>query len=590
MNYMITIYTVFFLATTLVSFFVAFLAWQRKSVKGAKELTLLMVGTGIWTFWVMFETAATTIQGKAFWSGVEYIGATSSPVFYLIFVLQFTGKKKFITPKNILLLFIIPVITLLLAITNEKHHLIWTGFSPISEKTNIMEYYHGIGFWIGHIAYNYLLLLFATIYLFSFIFNQASIYRIQGLLVFIAGLCPWIASVFYLTGSNFISGLNITPASLILSGSLFALAIFYTHILDLVPVARKILVETLPYGILVLDNKNRIQDINGVGLSFLGIRNKNIIGLPAESSGVSYTDLLNAALDREPVDQIKIQSANEIKVFIINKYAIKSPEGSRLVVIHDITERKLAEEEIKLKNEELQILNSEKDKFFSIIAHDLKSPFNSILGFSNLLVEQVRIKDYNRIEEYADIVQISSQRAIDLLENLMKWSLSQTGRMEFHPVNFEMVELIHTVTDLLSDAAKQKSILITSDLLPNINVYADKNMVSTVLRNLITNAIKFTNINGKIVISTKVENDELSISVHDNGVGMTKDKIERLFRIEENSSTPGTQNEKGTGLGLILCKEFIQKHEGRIFVKSEIGKGSIFSFTIPYKPYMKTVI
>lgn len=584
MNYMITIYTVFFLATTLISFFVAFLAWQRKSVKGAKELTLLMVGTGIWTFWVMFETAATTIQGKAFWSGLEYIGSISSPVFYLIFVLQFTGKKNIITPKNILLLFIIPVITLLLAITNEKHHLIWTGFSPISEKTNIMEYYHGIGFWIGHIAYNYFLLLLATIYLFSFIFNQVSIFRIQGLLVLIAGLCPWIASVFYLTGSNFISGLNITPASIILSGSLFALAIFYSHILDLVPVARKMLVETLPYGILVLDNKNRIQDINGVGLSFLGIRNKNIIGFPAESSGVSYTDLLNAALDRESIDQITIKRDEGFKVFSINKYAIKSPQGSRLVVIHDITERKLAEEEIKLKNEELQKLNSEKDKFFSIIAHDLKSPFNSILGFSNLLVEQVRIKDYNGIEEYADIVQTSSLRAIDLLENLMEWSLSKTGRMEFHPVHFEMVELIDTVTDLLSDTAKQKSILITSDLLPNINVYADKNMVSTVLRNLITNAIKFTNLNGKIVISSKVENNELLISVRDNGVGMTKDKIEKIFRIEENSSTPGTQNEKGTGLGLILCKEFVQKHGGRIFVKSEIGKGSIFSFTIPYRP------
>ncbi|MGE4434214.1 MAG: histidine kinase N-terminal 7TM domain-containing protein [Bacteroidales bacterium] len=584
MNYMITIYTEFFLATTLVSFFVAFLAWQRKSVKGAKELTLLMVGTGIWTFGVMFETAATTIQGKAIWSGIEYIGAISSPVLYLIFVLQFTGKKKLITPKRILLLFIIPVITLILAITNEKHHFIWTGFSPISEKTNIMEYYHGIGFWIGHIAYNYFMLLLATIYLFSFIFNQTSIYRIQGLIVFIAGLCPWIASIFYLTDSNFISGLNITPASLILSGSLFALAIFYTHILDIVPVARKMLVETLPYGILVLDNKNRIQDINGVGLSFLGIRNKNIIGLPAESSGGSYTDLLNAALDRESIDQITIKRDNGFKVFSINKYAIKTPEGSRLVVMHDITERKLAEEEIKLKNEELQKLNSEKDKFLSIIAHDLKSPFNSILGFSNLLIEQVRVKDYNRIEEYADIVQTSSQRAINLLENLMEWSLSQTGRMEFHPVYFDVVELIHTVTDLSSDVAKQKSIRITSDLLPNMNVYADKNMVSTVLRNLITNAIKFTNTDGKIVISTKVDNNEWSISVRDNGVGMTKDKIERLFRIEENSSTLGTQNEKGTGLGLILCKEFIQKHGGKIFVKSEIGKGSEFSFTIPYKP------
>lgn len=702
MNYMITIYTVFFLATTLISFFVAFLAWQRKSVKGAKELTLLMIGAGIWTFLVMFETAATTVQGKAFCSGVEYIGAVSTPVLYLIFVLQFTDKKKFITPKYILLLFIIPVITLLLAITNEKHHLIWTGFSPISEKTNIMEYYHGIGFWIGHMAYNYFLFLLATIFLFRFIFDQVKIFRLQGILVFIAGLCPWIASVFYLTGSNVIPGLNLTPASIILSGSLFAFAIFYTRILEIVPVARKKLVENLPYGILVLDSKNRIQDINEVALSFLGIRNKNIIGFPAESSGASWTELLKAALDREPVNQIEIQSENEIKIFSIRKYALENPQGSRLIVIQNITERKLAEQEleenkekyrglseaafeaifisekgicieqnlsaekmfgyttdeaigrkgtdwiapeyrqivmnnmltgneqpyealamkkdgtifpcliqgkmmhyrgksvrvtslnditkrkqaeaeIKHKNEELQKLNSEKDKFFSIIAHDLRSPFNSILGFSHLLVEQVREKDYSGIEKYASIIQISSQRAMGLLMNLTEWSLSQTGRMEFSPEYFEMGELINTVTLLFSDAAMQKSILISKELLHNTIVYADKNMLSTVLRNLISNAIKFTNLNGKLIISTKVQHDELLISVCDNGVGMTKDSIEKIFRIEENSSMPGTQNEMGTGLGLILCKEFVEKHRGRISVKSEIGKGSIFSFTIPYK-------
>lgn len=581
---MITIYTVFFLATTLISFFVAFIAWQRKSTRGAKELSLLMVGAGFWTFWVIFETAATTVTDKSFWSGIEYFGAVSTPILYLIFVFRFIGKEKIISTKYILLLSIIPAITLLLALTNDKHYLIWSGFSPISEKTNIMEYYHGIGCWIGYVAYSYLVLLFASIYLLKFIINQVGIFRLQGVLVLIAGFCPWIASVIYLLGINFVPGLDLTPASIILSGSLFAFAIFYSRILDLVPVAHKMLVETLPYGILVLDNKNRIQHINGVGLSFLGIRNKNIVGFPAESSGVSCTDLLNAILEQESVDQIEIQSKNEFKIFSIHKYAIENPPGSRLIVIHNITERKLAEQEIKRKNEELQKLNSEKDKFFSIIVHDLKSPFNSILYFSNLLVEQMREKDYNGIEEYADFVQISSQRAMDLLMNLTEWSLSQTGRMEFRPEHFEIGELINRVALLLSDAAMQKSILISKDLLPNTIVNADKNMVSTVLRNLISNAIKFTNNNGKIIISTKVQHDELSVSVCDNGVGMTKDRIEKIFRIEENSSTPGTQNETGTGLGLILCKEFVEKHGGRISVKSEIGKGSIFSFTIPYKP------
>ncbi len=579
---MITIYTVFFLATTLISFFVAFFAWQRKSVKGAKELTLLMIAAGIWTFGVMFETAATTIQGKAFWSGIEYIGGVSTPVLYLIFVLRFTNKEKFMTPKYILLLFIIPLITLILAITNEKHHLIWAGFSSISEKTNIMEYYHGIGFWIGNIAYNYFLFLLATIYLFSFIFKQVKIFQMQGLLVLIAGLCPWIASIFYLSGINIVPGLNITPANMILTGSLFAFAIFYTHILDLVPVAHKVLVDTLPYGILVLDNKNRIQDINGVAISFLGIHNKNIIGFSAESSGASSTELLKAALDRESIDQITIQSNVELKIFSILKYSIKNPQGSRLVVIHNITELKLAEQEIKHKNDELQKLNTEKDKFFTIIAHDLKSPFNTILGFSDLLVDRVKEKKYDDVEEYAEIIQLSSKKAMDLLINLMEWAQSQTRRMEFHPEYFELIELIKDTELLLSGALKQKSISIVEHFPSNTPVFADKKIISTVLRNLISNAIKYTHPSGEIIISTKETQGELIISVSDNGVGIPKANIDKLFKIDQSYSTLGTNNEKGTGLGLTLCKEFVEKHGGKIWIDSEVDKGSTFYFTIPH--------
>lgn len=582
MNYIITIYTVFFLATTLISFFVAFLAWQRKSVKGAKELTLLMVGAGIWTFWVMFETAATTIQDKVFWSGLEYIGAVSTPVFYLIFVLRFTGKDKFISFKYILLLFIIPVITLLLAITNEKHDLIWSGFSAISEKTNIMEYSHGIGYWIGHVAYNYFVFILASIYLFSFVISHVKIFRMQGLLVFIAGLCPWIASVIYLSGINFVPGLNITPASIILTGSLFAFAILYFNFLDLVPVARKILVETLPYGILVLDSQNRIQDINGTALSFLGIPNKNIIGFPAESSGSSFTKLLKAAIDTEPIDELTIKSDNEIKTYSILKYAIEKLPGNRLIVIHNISERKLAEAEVKHKNDELQKLNTEKDKFFTIIAHDLKSPFNSILGFSNLIIERVKEKNYEDVEKYAEIIQLSSNKAMDLLINLMEWSQSQTGRMEFNPEYFDLVELIKDTELLISGAMEQKSITISKIVPSNVLVFADKKMINTVLRNLISNAIKYTHPGGEIIISTNENQGYLIISVSDNGVGIPKASIDKLFKIDQNYTTLGTKNEKGTGLGLILCKEFVEKHSGEIWVESEEGKGSTFYFTIQH--------
>ncbi|MCX6277290.1 MAG: response regulator [Bacteroidetes bacterium] len=347
MNQIFTIYSIFFLATALVSFFVAFLAWQRRFVKGAKELSRVMIAAGVWAFWLIFETAATTVTEKIFWAKLEYFGAVSTPVLYLIFVLRFTGKDKFISLKNILALFIIPLITLALTITNEKHYLVWSGFSAISEKTNLMEYYHGIWFWVGYMGYNNVLLLLATIFLFNFIIHQTRTFRSQGLIVFIGGLCPWIASMVYLAGGNFATGLDLTPVSIILSGALLVYAILYFRFLDLAPVARETLVETLPDGILALDGQNRIQDINQAALALFGIRNKNIIGSQAESSGASETPLLNAAINLETIDQLDFLGSNGPKSFRILKQTIKSQPGSRLIVIRDITDYVARQKEIR---------------------------------------------------------------------------------------------------------------------------------------------------------------------------------------------------------------------------------------------------
>ena len=247
----------------------------------------------------------------------------------------------------------------------------------------------------------------------------------------------------------------------------------------------------------------------------------------------------------------------------------------------NITLRKKAVETLKENEIRLQELNDTKDKFFSIISHDLRNPFNAIIGFSNILAEQVKEKDYVGIEEYTAIIQNSSYRAMDLLMNLSQWSRSQTGRMEFSPESIDIEQLFNEVIELLNDSARNKSITISKKLEQNTTFLADKAMIGTVLRNLISNAIKFTNPNGSIVVSSEQKQDELMVTVSDDGVGIEENAIESLFRIENNQSTTGTQNEEGTGFGLILCKEFLDKHRGKIWVESEPNHGSKFHFTIP---------
>ena len=259
----------------------------------------------------------------------------------------------------------------------------------------------------------------------------------------------------------------------------------------------------------------------------------------------------------------------------------------------------VADHKLKEKNLQLEQLNATKDKFFSIIAHDLKSPFNSILGFSEMLKDEARNLDINSIVQYTDIIYSSSQHAFNLLENLLDWARMQQGNIPFEPRKLLLNSLVGDVIKGLKNNADQKDIRLIESLQNEIVLTADENMLNTLLRNLISNAIKFTPKGGQVKVEAKVEvevevenevedevkvKDEKSkvvISVSDTGIGMTAETIGKLFKIETSFSTRGTENEKGTGLGLLLCKEFVEKHGGRIWVESKLGQGSTFNFSIP---------
>lgn len=265
-------------------------------------------------------------------------------------------------------------------------------------------------------------------------------------------------------------------------------------------------------------------------------------------------------------------------------HGVFGPHGEVLFLegfITDITDRKNAESAIRITNEELKRINSEKDKFFSIIAHDLKNPFNSIIGFSELLSEQVKQQDYQGLDNYAKNILKSSQRVMDLLSNLMDWSSSQTGRMSFNPMIIEFRTILDQVLLLSEGTLIQKSINIEIKSPADLKVFADKDMLSTVMRNLLSNAIKFSRMGGTIEISADSNCENVRISVKDSGIGIAPYKLDKLFRFDISHSSPGTLNEKGNGLGLILCKEFIGKHSGEIWVESKENEGSTFSFSLP---------
>ena len=226
-------------------------------------------------------------------------------------------------------------------------------------------------------------------------------------------------------------------------------------------------------------------------------------------------------------------------------------------------------------------LNADKDRFMSIIAHDLRSPFNAILGFSELVLKNFAQNDFSKIEKYLTLLNKSASKAYDLLNNLLDWARSQTGRIKFNPEKCNLYNIVVENIFYVDEIARKKFIDISFNIQKNFHVWCDKNMIDTILRNLITNAIKFTQTGGKIrIIAVKIENF-IIVTVKDNGIGIKPDTLKKLFDITQKVSTEGTNKETGTGLGLLLCKEFIEKHNCKIWVESEEGKGSNFMFTLP---------
>ena len=230
---------------------------------------------------------------------------------------------------------------------------------------------------------------------------------------------------------------------------------------------------------------------------------------------------------------------------------------------------------------ELESLNSTKDKFFAIIAHDLKNPFSTVLGISELLAREFESFDSNSLKNFIHQIYKYSNNTFNLLENLLQWSMVQTGRMPLRPKMVDLKDVVDESVDLLLGNARQKGITMHVNVGKNFTAYVDVNQITTVVRNLVSNAIKFTPKDGTITCSVEDNGLYWKVSVKDTGVGIAEKDKEKLFKIDTNITTMGTSQETGTGLGLILCKEFVERNGGTVWVESKEGEGSTFSFTVP---------
>jgi PAS domain S-box-containing protein len=342
-------------------------------------------------------------------------------------------------------------------------------------------------------------------------------------------------------------------------------------------------------------------EVNEAFYNMLGFDKIEVIGKTATDLNIFTQEKINAILMKADSNgnvtnaeaELMTKNGDIKQVLISAENTHVQDKEYRLTVIHDITARKKAEDEIKLKNDELFKLNAEKDKFFSIISHDLRGPFNGFLGLTKLMAEELPTLKQQDIQKIATSMRDSATNLFNLLENLLEWSRLQRGITSFEPGPLLLMPMIAESMHPVIDLADKKGVEIRYEIQTDLEVFADEYMLASTIRNLASNAVKFTTKGGKVTIAAKtIPGHSVEISVSDTGIGMSLEMVHDLFRLDVQTNRRGTENETSSGLGLLLCKDFVEKHGGKLWVESEEGKGSVFYFTIPSNAegLMKTVI
>jgi PAS domain S-box-containing protein len=352
--------------------------------------------------------------------------------------------------------------------------------------------------------------------------------------------------------------------------------------------------ESSGIGMALLGPDGQFTKVNNTFCEMLGYKEEEIIGTnfrnithPGDidkSLEMVKKLLMDDSLENKSVEKRYLQRKGNIIWALTTISLIRDSDEKPLFFIaqvQDITKRKKFEEQLIKYTEELKLLNVAKDKFFSIISHDLRSPFNSLLGLTEYISHSYDEMTPLEIKNSISNVYNSSKQVYNLILNLLEWSMIQSGRLTVNKSVINLSELGNEIINLYEEGANYKQLKLVNNMDQEILVYADKYMIDTIVRNFVSNSIKFTRPGGQITIKGIINGDNAEVSVTDTGIGINPEDQKNLFRIDEQTRRDGTANEKGTGLGLILCKEFIEKNNGVLWVESEEGKGSRFSFTVP---------
>lgn len=559
-----------------------------KKGEAVRLFGFMMLSNAIWSLGYGLELASNTLSLMRFFVNIEYLGITTLPVTWFLFCLNLSGKECWYKkPLNLAALLGTSLVTVILVWTNEYHHLQYRSIKADNTGPFPMLILEP-GIWYRCFTIYFYLLLGLGSYLILKTFSKAEpMYRRQNYTIFFAALIPWVVNLAYLLGFRPLDNLDLTPFAFIVAISLIAVAIYRFKLFDILPVAREKVLDLIQDGYLVLDGQGRIIDCNTAFKKYLSDQQKNkIIGSSLDALFPGQTDFLQFLKYRNSGKiEIKVelnQASFELEADIMYLHENQLNNEATVIKFQDLTAIKQEALKSQLQTEELKKLNNLKDKIFSIIAHDLRGP---LVNLSEVL--KMINTDMITIEEFKELSPKLSRDILyttDLLENILHWSRSQLKGYGINKVHFDLRNMILNEVNYHLPSATIKHIRILHDVFPGLIVYADMLMIQIVIRNILNNSIKFCNEGCEITINAVYQtNHQMMICIEDNGQGMSEEALS-LLSTGNGISTRGTMNEKGTGLGLVICKDFMERNNGTMNVTSIQGKGTNFNLYLPIEP------
>lgn len=569
---------------------VALLFWNHRKVAGAKSMAIMMSSASLYGLCKFMSDLSYTLTNKVFWTRSAFWGLAVIPAAWFIFTMQYTKRGKYLTRQRLILLFIIPLITISLACTNDFHHLIITNvdFVKIGQMTFSVPNF-GAWFWI-HAAYSYSLFLYGTFILVGRLIGLPKILRNQSIIILIAILIPLVMNTLYTFNINPVYPMDPTIFSFTITGILCFLGMFRFKLFELIPAARNAVIEGMNEILIVLDNRNHIIDMNSAAKEVFEIKEKDFIGKPAAHVlGEWAPCFAKYELMLEAEEKISINIKHGTKHFdfrITPLFDDKNRLTGRFYILYDITVLEDAIVNLEESRKAAEDANKAKSQFLATMSHEIRTPLNGIIGVTELLNSSSHTEEE---KGYLQTVQSCAGSLLGIINDVLDFSKIEAGKMELEEDDINIGNLINTVTGAFLHLAKDKDIALvwgTDDSIPQ-NLMGDSLRIRQILTNLIGNAFKFTE-KGKIEIRAEqleMENQKAVVrfSVADSGIGVPEDKIDNLFKSFQQVDGSTTRKYGGTGLGLAIVKELVSIMGGYVHVESKFGEGSIFSFTIPFK-------